>query len=118
MRSRLGLDAGTFTVTRIEGFGYNSGTASGTPSVDFEWSEREKGKNWRYSRKDPVTGERNANMSFAVFYHGGEALHAGPLDYSSHGCVHVDWDTEDLMKQVNYHSVIGLTKVKVRCGRP
>ena len=111
-------DAGTFTVTRIEGYGYNSGTASGTAGVDFQWSEREPGKNRKYSRKDPATGERDANMSFAVFYHGGEALHAGPLDFSSHGCVHVDWDNEELMEQLNYHSVVGLTKVKVNYRKP
>ena len=110
---RLRTDPGSFTVTRIEGYGYNSGKWSGAPGVDFDWSEREKGKNRRYTRKDPLTGERAANMSFAVFYHGGEALHAGPLDFSSHGCVHVDWGTEDLMKQLNYHSVVGLTKVEV-----
>ena len=109
----LRTDPGTFTVTRIEGYGYNSGTASGTAGEDFQWSEREPGKNWKYSRKDPKTGERDANMSFAVFYHGGEALHAGPPDLRSHGCVHVDWDNEDMMKQLNYHSVVGLTKVKV-----
>ena len=53
-------------------------------------------------------------MSFAVFYNKGEALHAGPLDYSSHGCVHVDWTDYATIKQLNYHSVIGLTKVKVK----
>ena len=106
-------DPGSFTVDRIEGYGYNSGTASGTAGVDFQWSEREKGKNWRYAKKDPLTGERDANMSFAVFYHGGEALHAGSLDDSSHGCLHVDWNNEDVMKQINYHSVVGLTRVKV-----
>jgi hypothetical protein len=57
-------------------------------------------------------------MSFAVFYHVGEALHAGPLNFSSHGCVHVDWDNEDLMKQINYHSVIGLTRVNVTYSTP
>jgi hypothetical protein len=51
--------------------------------------------------------------NFAVFYNKGEALHAGPLDVTSHGCVHVDWNNEDAIKQVNYNSVIGLTKVKV-----
>jgi hypothetical protein len=106
-------DAGSFTVTRIEGYGYNSGSGSGTPGVDFDWSDRE-GPNSRYTKQDPITGERAANMSFAVFYNRGEALHAGPLDYSSHGCVHVDWGHEDLMKQLNYHSVRGLTRVVVR----
>lgn len=104
-------DAGSFTVHRIEGFGYNSGTASGTPGVDFTWSDRE-GPNMRYTKKDS-SGFRAANMSFAVFYNKGEALHAGPLDFTSHGCVHVDWGNEDAIKQLNYHSVIGLTKVKV-----
>lgn len=27
--------------------------------------------------------------------------------------MHVDWNNEDAIKQLNYHSVIGLTKVKV-----
>lgn len=102
-------DSGEFTVHRIEGYGYNSGSSSGTPGVDFQWSERE-GPNRRYTKRDS-TGVRAANMSFAVFYNKGEALHVGPLDFSSHGCVHVDWTA---MQQVNYHSVIGLTNVKVR----
>jgi hypothetical protein len=109
-------DAGSFTVHRIEGFGYNSGNASGTPGVDFKWSDRE-GPNNRYTKKDS-TGFRAANMSFAVFYNKGEALHARPLDVTSHGCVHVDWNNEDAVKQVNYHSVIGLTKVKVSYKGP
>ncbi len=113
---RMKSDAGSFTVHRIEGFGYNSGSASGTPGVDFKWSERE-GPKKRYSKKDS-TGYRDANMSFAVFYNKGEALHAGPLDVTSHGCVHVDWDHEDTIKQLNYHSVIGLTKVKVTYKKP
>jgi hypothetical protein len=100
-------DAGSFTVARIEGYGYNSGTFSGK----VDWSMREKGKDWKYTKNDPVTGRRPANMSLAVFYNGGEALHLGPLDLSSHGCVHVGWD---VIRQVNYHSVVGLTKVKVR----
>lgn len=113
---RMKTDPGSFTVHRIEGFGYNSGSASGTPGVDFKWSDRE-GPNKRYTKRD-VSGFRDANMSFAVFYHRGEALHAGPLDFTSHGCVHVDWGAEDLMKQLNYHSVIGLTKVKVSYATP
>lgn len=98
-------DAGSFTVFRIEGFGYNSGTHSGTPDP----ATREPGANWHYTKQD-ATGWRLANMSFAVFYNKGEALHLGPVDYSSHGCVHVDFDA---IRQVNYHSVIGLTRVKV-----
>jgi Putative peptidoglycan binding domain/L,D-transpeptidase catalytic domain len=29
------------------------------------------------------------NMQFALFFHGGEAIHLGPPDEPSHGCVHV-----------------------------
>jgi hypothetical protein len=97
-----------FTVRRIEGLGYNSGKFSGTAGVDFDPAERE-GPGKRYTKKD-ASGDRPANMSFAVFYNKGEALHAGPIDFSSHGCVHVDWDP---IKRLNYHSVIGHTKVAV-----
>ena len=99
----LGMtSAGSFKVTRIEGIGYNSGKYSG--KVD---KKNREGPNKRYSK------DLSANMSFAVFFHGGEALHQGPLDWSSHGCVHVDWGTDE-MQQINYHSVIGLTKVEVK----
>jgi Domain of unknown function (DUF4157) len=102
-------DAGSFTVFRIEGYGYNSGTYSGTPDL----TKREPGALWHYTKKNDK-GRRPANMSLAVFYNKGEALHVGPIDYSSHGCVHVNWDA---MEQVNYHSVVGLTKVTVSYPR-
>ena len=109
--------AGSFTVSRIEGYGYNSGSASGTPGADFQWSERE-GPRKRYSKQDPVTKERAANMSFAVFYHAGEALHAGPL-------VQLPWmrpcglgQRGSRWKQINYHSVVGLTRVNVTYSTP
>lgn len=98
-------DAGSFTVHRIEGVGYNSGSYSG--KVDPATRE---GPLKRYS-KPSSTGSRSANMHFAVFYNRGEALHSGGLDTSSHGCVHVA--DNSLIRQLNYHSVIGLTKVKV-----
>jgi hypothetical protein len=108
----LGIsDAGSFTVHRIEGMGYNSGAFSGTPGVDYKLSERE-GPGNRYTKKDS-SGFRPSNMSYAVFYNKGEALHSGPLDISSHGCVHVDWASLDTIKRLNYHSVIGHTKVTV-----
>ncbi len=28
-------------------------------------------------------------MPYALFYNGGEALHSGRLDVSSHGCIHI-----------------------------
>lgn len=99
----LGMTSeGSFKVTRIEGIGYNSGKYSG--KVD---KKNREGPKKRYSK------DLSANMSYAVFFHGGEALHQGPLDWSSHGCVHVDWGTNE-MQQINYHSVIGITKVKVK----
>jgi Domain of unknown function (DUF4157) len=101
----LGLtDSGTFVVQRIEGVGYNSGLFT-DPSVVRD----ETSPNKRYS-KDWKT----ANMSYAVFYNRGEALHAGPIDGSSHGCVHIDWSILDTIKQINYHSIIGWTKVQVK----
>ncbi len=98
--SELGkTDKGNFVVSRIEGVGYNSGTFSG----NFDKKNRE-GPLKRYSK------DLSANMHFAVFYNKGEALHMGPLNASSHGCVHVDFSS---IQQLNYHSVIGLTKVSV-----
>ena len=94
---------GNYKVTRIEGIGYNSGKYSGV--VDKTTRE---GPNKRYSK------DLNGNMSYAVFFHGGEALHSGPVDFSSHGCVHVDWTNDVTMKHLNYHSVIGSTKVIVK----
>ncbi len=94
--------AGKYTVKRIEGKGYNSSKYSGS-------YERAAKKGWgrRYAK------DLNGNMNFAVFFSSSEALHSGPIDQSSHGCVHVDWTDETNMQQINYHSVIGLTKVKV-----
>lgn len=94
--------AGDYTVKRIEGKGYNSSKYSGS-------YERAAKKGWgrRYAK------DLNGNMNFAVFFTSSEALHSGPIDQSSHGCVHVDWSDETNMQQINYHSVIGLTKVKV-----
>ncbi|MDX2285992.1 MAG: DUF4157 domain-containing protein [Bacteroidia bacterium] len=100
----LGLtDKGSFKVQRIEGIGYNSGLFT-DPSVVKDPKDPRK----RYSQ-DP----QMANMSYAIFYNKGEALHAGPLDESSHGCVHVDWGSFDTIKQLNYHSVVGETTVEV-----
>lgn len=90
-------------VTRIEGVGYNSGKHSGK----FDPKERETA-NKKYSI------DKRGNMNYAIFYNGGEAVHAGPEDESSHGCVHVAWSNTELIKQMNYHSVKGLTRVIVK----
>ena len=93
-------DAGSFTVHRIEGWSYNSGTYS-------DLSDKVGPRN-RYTKD---LGP--ANMHLAVFYNRGEALHLGPINESSHGCVHVGPGDVIRMRQINYHSVIGRTKVKV-----
>ena len=93
---------GTHTVTRIKGAGYDNTT-----------DKSHEGPNKRYAK------DLNSNMSFAIFFHNGEAIHSGALDIGSHGCVHVDWggdfDTGDTdqLQRLNYHTVKGLTKVVV-----
>jgi len=96
---------GEHTVHRIEGVGYNNAVEPGN-----------EGPNKRYV---PASKGFDSNMSFAIFFHKGEALHRGALDIGSHGCVHIDWggatDEGDVevLRRMNYHSVIGLTKVIV-----
>lgn len=94
--------AGTFTVKRIEGVGYMSSSYS-----DPYTRASKKGWGRRYS------ADKQGNMNYAVFFYGGQALHSGPADLRSHGCVHADWTDETPMQTVNYHSVVGLTKVIV-----
>lgn len=98
-------DKGNFRVSRIEGIGYNSGTFSGK----FDRKTRED-KHWKYTKPDK-DGKRPANMHFAVFYNRGEAIHIGPLNISSHGCIHVE--NRAAMRLINYHSVKGKTLVNV-----
>lgn len=102
--------AGDFTVTRIEGVGY-SNTSNDTNERPHD--NPKEGPNNKYDV------DLNSNMSYAIFFHKGEAIHLGALDIGSHGCVHVDWggptdegQTEQ-QKRLNYHSVVGLTKVHV-----
>ena len=96
-------DEGRFTVHRIEGFGYNSG------SYTTHLPDGGIGPRGRYSPEGLP-----ANMHWAVFYNRGEAIHAGPLGESSHGCVHIGEADLRRMRQINYHSVIGRTKVTVK----
>lgn len=106
----LKSDPGTYTVHRIEGEGYNDpAAAAATPASKLEGPKR--GGRRRYSKPDPITGQRSASMNWAVFYNRGEAIHDGFLDVGSHGCIHVDSSS---LVQLNYHSVIGHTKVTVK----
>jgi len=102
--------SGDFKVTRIEGVGY-SNTSNDTNETPHDNPKEGPGKKYDV--------DLNSNMSFAIFFHKGEAIHNGALDLGSHGCVHVDWggdsdtgDTEQL-RRLNYHSVVGLTNVHV-----
>jgi hypothetical protein len=110
-RSKL-KDSKYFTVTRIEGPGYMSSKFSNSEDQKAEDLVSKTGWGARY-RKD-----LGGNMNYAVFFDGARALHSGPVNMSSHGCVHVDWDDKEAsMRQLNYHSVVGLTKVVVKYGK-
>lgn len=100
---------GTFTVHRMEGVGYNDAdTAAGMSAGELEGPKR--GGHRRYT-KPTKSGDRPATMHLAVFFNHGAALHIGGNNIGSHGCIHVDdWA---MMTQLNYHSVIGRTKVNV-----
>ena len=97
----IGLtDAGHFNVTRIEGIGYSDVPI---PAPEGEGPRR------KYSKS------LAASMSYAVFFNRGQALHIGFLDLGSHACVHMGDDSAawEKMQQINYHSVVGATKVAV-----
>lgn len=63
----------------------------------------------------PTPGQNRAtllaSMSLAVFYNAGEAFHNAPANVASHGCLHV---VDAKLIQLNYHSVVGRTKVNVK----
>ena len=91
------------TVKRLEGLGY-------TDSQNIQLGNltdpvAKKGKGARYSQSGAGT------MNYAIFFKGIQAIHQGALDTGSHACVHVG--AEDSIRQLNYHSVIGKTKVTV-----
>ncbi len=96
--SRIGFtNSGNFKVKRIEGAGYNQLTEKGGVGPKKHYD------------KDIAGG----SMSYAIFFFDKQALHAGSLTEGSHSCVHVDWNTIDHIRQINYHSVIGLTEVEI-----
>ena len=104
-------DPGSFFVHRIEGVGYNDpGAAAAMRPADLEGPKR--GGLRRYT-KLTKSGGRPASMHLAVFYNRGEAFHIGSNDLASHGCIHIDSANWDTMTQLNYHSVVGRTKVEV-----
>ncbi|MCY1219027.1 hypothetical protein D9M72_309850 [compost metagenome] len=63
------------------------------------------GKGARYSKSGAGT------MNYAIFFKGIQAIHQGQLDTGSHACVHVGNGTS--MRDLNYHTRIGVTTVTV-----
>ena len=107
---------GTFTVTRIEGVGYNDPTAAeviANAQGESALEGPKRGAHRRYTK--PTAGQLpsqvSASMHLAVFFNKGQALHTGDLNLASHGCVHV-FDSK--LTQLNYHSVVGRTTVNVK----
>jgi hypothetical protein len=91
------------TVKRLEGSGY-------TDSQNIQLGNltdpvAKKGHGARYSKSGAGT------MNYAIFFKGIQAIHEGSLNIGSHACVHVE--ATETIKQLNYHSVIGRTKVTV-----
>ena len=92
------------------GDGHEVTVISNSATFHFVPSNPWVGVGWR---KRYTKNLGSGNMNFAVFYNRGEAIHMGPLGDSSHGCVHVDWGQFERMRKINYHSVVGKTKVRV-----
>jgi hypothetical protein len=100
-------DKGSHKVTRIEGCGYHHTSVPKTERL-----ERHK-RGFKYFRPGNVA---SATMNFAVFFvegksTGNQAIHEGSLTSGSLACVHVE--TQDIIRQINYHSVKDKTKVEI-----
>lgn len=103
-------DRGEHSVTRIEGCGYHHTSVPKAERV----TGHERG--FKYF-KPGSTG--SATMSFAVFFKeseasGNQAIHHGSLSTGSLACVHLENDAT--IRQINYHSRQGKTKVAVDYG--
>jgi L,D-transpeptidase catalytic domain/Putative peptidoglycan binding domain len=62
------------------------GGSPGDPSTQGVFAMTSRRLRHHTSSKFP---EPPDNMQFAMFYHGGEAIHMGPPTEFSHGCIHV-----------------------------
>lgn len=112
----LRSDPGHFTVGRIEGVGYNDPAAAADIAATQGAGALEgpkRGAHRRYTKPTPGQSRSTlaASMSLAVFYNAGEAFHNAPANVASHGCLHV---VDAKLIQLNYHSVVGRTKVNVK----
>lgn len=103
-------DQGSNTVKRIEGCGYHH---TSVPKAERVTGHK---RGFKYF-KPGQTG--SATMSFAIFFlqgksTGNQAIHEGSLDSGSLACVHIG--TTSTIRQINYHSRVGKTRVEVTYG--
>jgi hypothetical protein len=103
------------SVHKIQGPGYNDQPlkkgAGGQPAAAGETSSH-------YVKQTGTAGHAAfdfpSSMGLAVYFQGSQAIHLGDKSFGSHACIHVDWSAnKDQMRLINYHSLIGFTKVTV-----
>ncbi|MNQ73827.1 hypothetical protein D3C85_885710 [compost metagenome] len=90
-------------VTRLEGLGYTDSENIRLGNLTDPVAK--SGKGARYSKSGAGT------MNYAIFFKGIQAVHQGLLNTGSHACVHVGNGTS--MRELNYHTRIGVTTVTV-----
>lgn len=90
-------------VKRLEGLGYTD--SENVRLGNLTDPVAKKGKGARYSKSGAGT------MNYAIFFKGIQAIHEGQLNTGSHACVHVGNGTS--MRDLNYHTRIGVTTVTV-----
>ncbi|AYF90631.1 DUF4157 domain-containing protein [Pseudomonas sp. DY-1] len=90
-------------VKRLEGLGYTDSESVRLGNLTDPVAKTGKGA--RYSKSGAGT------MNYAIFFKGIQAIHEGLLNTGSHACVHVGNGTS--MRDLNYHTRIGVTTVTV-----
>ncbi|MEQ1741296.1 MAG: DUF4157 domain-containing protein [Candidatus Nitrotoga sp.] len=90
-------------VKRLEGLGYMD--SENVRLGNLKDPVAKTGKGARYSKSGA------GSMNFAIFFKGIQAIHEGLLNTGSHACVHVG--NQSKIRDLNYHSRIGITTVTV-----
>ncbi|BBJ23429.1 eCIS core domain-containing protein [Candidatus Nitrotoga sp. AM1P] len=90
-------------VKRLEGLGYMD--SENVRLGNLKDPVAKTGKGARYSKSGA------GSMNYAIFFKGIQAIHEGLLNTGSHACVHVG--TQSKIRDINYHSRIGITTVTV-----
>lgn len=90
-------------VKRLEGLGYMD--SENVRLGNLKDPVAKTGKGARYS----ISGA--GSMNYAIFFKGIQAIHEGLLNTGSHACVHVG--NQSKIRDLNYHSRIGITTVTV-----